>query len=255
MESKLTNNAVSYDVLINGLEVHAQYSRHSIEEIFLPLLRRLTAMQREKKGRVLALFAAPPGAGKSTLLSFLGKLAAENEDIDDVQVIGMDGFHRRQAYLISHTVVRDGEEISMARIKGAPQTFDLEKLAERLRRVAIGENCGWPVYDRRLHDPVDDAITVNGDIVLLEGNYLLLDEPGWRELRNYADYTVLILADEELLRKRLTDRKAKGMKSYEEAMRFVEFSDLRNVRTCLKHSGGADLTLRMIDDGEFTVIQ
>ena len=166
---------VSYSVLINGIEVNAVYSRDSIDGIFRPLLRRLTRMQREKNRRVLVLFAAPPGAGKSTLLSFLERLAEEDEHSGEVQVIGMDGFHRRQAYLVSRTVIRDGEEIPMTRIKGAPETFDLEKLTERLQMVAAGERCGWPVYDRRLHDPVDNVITVDGDIVLLEGNYLLLD--------------------------------------------------------------------------------
>lgn len=248
-------NYISYSVLINGLEVNAVYRRESIEGIFLPLLRKLTKMQKKKDDRVLALLAAPPGAGKSTLLSFLEKLALEDELSGDVQIIGMDGFHRRQAYLVSHTVVRDGEEIPMSRIKGAPATFDLEKLTDRLKRVAAGENCGWPIYDRRLHDPVDDVITVNGNIVLLEGNYLLLDVPGWRELRTYADYTVLIRADEELLRRRLTNRKAMGMASYDEAERFVEFSDMKNVRTCLEKSGDADLILRMTGDGEYEIIK
>ena len=249
-----SNDPVRFDVRINGLEVNAVYSRDSIENICVPLLRKLTKMRREKNSRVLALFAAPPGAGKSTLLSFLAKLAEEDEQSDEVQVLGMDGFHRRQAYLVSRTVVRDGAEIPMASIKGAPQTFDLEKLTDRVQNIAAGRTCGWPIYDRRLHDPVDDAVTVDGKIVLIEGNYLLLDEPGWRDLRNYADYTVLIRADAELLRRRLTDRKAMGMASREEAEKFVEFSDMRNVRTCLERSGGADLVLEMVGDGEFAVI-
>lgn len=246
-------NYVSHNVLINGLEVKARYSQKTVDEILIPLLRHLTKLQRENQNRVLAMLAAPPGAGKTTLLSFLERLARENDEISDIQVIGMDGFHRRQSYLYSHTVVRDGAEIPMSKIKGAPETFDLAKLADRIRHVAGGEKCGWPIYDRRLHDPVDDVITVNGDIVLLEGNYLLLDEPGWCDLRKSADYTVLIRAEEGLLRKRLTDRKAHGMASYEEAEAFVEFSDMRNVRRCLHHSGRADLTLEMNGDGEFSI--
>ena len=89
--------------------------------------------------------------------------------------------------------------------------------------------------------------------MLFEGNYLLLDEPGWREIKDLADYTVLIRADEELLRERLVDRKAKGTVTREEAERFVEFSDMRNVRICLDHSGSADLTLEMTGDGEYKV--
>ena len=247
-------NYVSQNVMINGLQVNAVYSRDSIEGIFLPLLRKLTKMQKEKGRRVLMLLAAPPGAGKSTLLSFLEKLASEDEQSGEIQIIGMDGFHRRQAYLVSHTVIRDGEEMPMSRIKGAPPTFELEKLTERLKRIAAGENCGWPTYDRRLHDPVDDVITVEGDIVILEGNYLLLDEPGWRELKDLADYTVLIRADKELLRTRLADRKAMGMATRQEAEKFVEFSDMRNVRTCLEHSGDVDLTLEMTGDGEYRIV-
>lgn len=254
MDAFMTENSKEYvlcSLLINGLPVEARYSRKTIDQILLPLLSELTRMQKEKKGRILALFAAPPGAGKSTLLAFLEKLAAEHEEIGRVQVLGMDGFHRRNAYLMSHTLVRDGEEMTMVRVKGAPETFDLEKLTERLEAVSRGENCGWPAYDRRLHDPVDDAVTVDGDIVLVEGNYLLLEEPGWRELRSFADYTVLIRADADMLKKRLTDRKAKGMASYEEAERFVDFSDMHNVGTCLERSGGADLTLLMTGDGKF----
>ena len=102
---------VSYSVLINGIEVNAVYSRDSIDGIFRPLLRRLTRMQKDKNRRILAFFAAPPGAGKSTLLSFLERLASEDEQSGEIQIIGMDGFHRRQAYLVSHTVIRDGADL------------------------------------------------------------------------------------------------------------------------------------------------
>ena len=57
-------------------------------------------------------------------------------------------------------------------------TFDLPLLTERVRAVASGEVCGWPVYDRHLHNAVENAITVDGGIVILEGNYLLLNEDG-----------------------------------------------------------------------------
>ena len=46
-------NYISHNVLINGLEVNAVYSRDSIEGIFLPLLRKLTKMQKEKGRRRL----------------------------------------------------------------------------------------------------------------------------------------------------------------------------------------------------------
>ncbi len=242
---------MDYNVNMNGIEVNAHYSRKSVDEIFLPLLYRLTDMQKEKGSRLLVLLAAPPGAGKSTLASFLQKLSEENEDLTDVQAIGMDGFHRRQEYLLTHTAFRDGEEVRMVDIKGAPITFDLNLFKKRIEEVLIKPVVGWPSYDRHLHNPVEDAITVEKDIVILEGNYLLLDEDGWRDLRSYADYTIFMKADEEMLRRRLIDRKIKSGNSKEKAEKFVDYSDMANVRLCLKKSTGADLTLSVGDDGEY----
>ena len=92
---------MEYDVRVNGIQVTARYSQRAIDEIFLPLLRRLTALQREKGRRILALLAAPPGCGKTTLASFLEALSRERDGISPLQAIGMDGFHRRQEYLQS----------------------------------------------------------------------------------------------------------------------------------------------------------
>ena len=240
-----------HNITINGLEVHATYHDRAVNEIFLPLLHHLTDMHQRKGKRILAMLAAPPGAGKSTLLSFLERLSQEQPDITGIQGIGMDGFHRRQEYLLDHYVERDDKQISMVEIKGAPITCDLESLTDSVKRVAAGDICGWTVYDRTLHNPVPDAITVDGEIVVLEGNYLLLDEDGWRDLSAYADYTISVTADEELLRNRLIERKARTVDDRETAIRFVDFSDMPNARICLDHTLPADLQLRIDDTGDY----
>lgn len=55
------------------------------------------------------MLAAPPGTGKSTLVSFLEHLAKSVIPDKRVQAVGMDGFHHRQDYLLTHTVELDGE--------------------------------------------------------------------------------------------------------------------------------------------------
>ena len=245
---------IRHCVEINGIDVEAMYSEREVNEIFLPLLQKLTELQAEKGRRILVMLAAPPGAGKTTLLSFLQRLSREQEDIGQIQVIGMDGFHRRQEYLLSHTIVRDGEEIPMVSIKGAPVTFDLEKLTESVRRVAAGDVFGWPAYDRMLHNPVENAVMIEGSIILLEGNYLLLDEDGWRDLSSCADYTVAVRADETLLRTRLIDRRIKTGVETDAAIRFVDYSDMPNVRLCLEKTMPANLELRIGEDGRFAQI-
>ena len=240
-----------YPVMINGIQVTARYSQRAVNEIFLPFLRRLTALQREKGRRILILLAAPPGCGKTTLASFLEKLSRENQEISPLQAIGMDGFHRRQEYLKSHSIIRDGKPISMVEIKGAPVTFDLRRLEDAVKRIADGEICPWPVYDRLLHNPVEGALRVDGSIVLLEGNYLLLDEEGWRALAPLADFTVSVTADEALLRARLIDRKIKTGVEEHKAVRFVDFSDMPNVRLCLEKTMKADLSLQVDHHGDY----
>lgn len=245
---------IEHRVMINGIEVEARYSERAVREIFLPLLTRMTELQRKKRNRVLIMLAAPPGSGKTTLLSFLERLSREQEGLEPIQVIGMDGFHRRQEYLLSHFAERDGRKVSMVEIKGAPVTFDLERLSESIRKVAEGEVCGWPVYDRMVHNPVEDALQVNGRVIVLEGNYLLLDEEGWRDLSAYADYTVSITADEALLRSRLIDRRIKTGVEKERATRFVDFSDMPNARLCLEKTMQADLSLRIDETGDYHTV-
>lgn len=237
---------------INGLPVEARYPDESVERIFLPLLRTLSALQKEKGRRILVMLAAPPGAGKSTLSLFLQKLSEEDPSITPLTAIGMDGFHCYRSYLKDRTILRDGQEIPLARIKGAPETFDLTRLRERIQQLLAGGDTPWPHYDRTLHDPVDGAILVTGQLVLLEGNYLLLDEEGWRELRALADYTIRIDAPEEALYGRLVERKARsGVLTEQQAEEHVRFSDIPNVRRCLDHSFPGDLNLRMLPDGSY----
>ena len=246
-------NMIEHLVTINGIEVAASYTEKAAEEIFLPLLRKLSELHRRKAGRILVMLAAPPGAGKSTLLSFLSRLSSGQKELVPIQAIGMDGFHRRQDYLQTHFVEKDGRRFPMVEIKGAPVTFDLDKLAEAVKKVSEGQICGWPAYNRLLHNPTENAQTVDGDIVLLEGNYLLLDEDGWRGLRFYADYTISIRAEEKLLRQRLIMRRMKTGVDLEPATRFVDFSDMQNVRLCLNKTLPADLELQLDADGDYHI--
>ena len=245
---------MDYRVNINGIDVAAYYDSATIDKVIKPLLERISQIRQKKGKRVLVMLAAPPGAGKSTLVSFLEFLAKERIPGYKVQAIGMDGFHRRQEYLLTHTTLVDGKEVKMVEVKGCPITFDLDKLKARISLVMTKDICTWPTYDRHLHNPVEDAITIDGDILLLEGNYLLLEDEGWNELSDLSDYTISIKADEEMLRSRLVDRKEKSGNTKEKAQQFVDFSDMRNVRLCLEHTKKADLELRLNPDNSYSVL-
>ena len=234
----------------NGFPVEATYSEAFIGDIALPLLKEWTRMQREKGTRLVVFLAAPPAAGKSTLSAFLEKLSKDTPGVTPLTACGMDGFHHYQEYLKTHTMLRDGQAVPMVAYKGAPETFDVQALSSRLARLNTDGACPWPVYSRVLHNPVEGELTVTGDIVLVEGNYLLLDWPQWRDLRRFADDTVFLTAEPGLLRERLLARKLLTVQDPVAAADFVDRSDLYNARTILKDSYGQRVTLVLCEDGE-----
>ena len=120
-----------YDMVINGLPQRVKYNEDTVNQLFLPWLRKLTQIQRQKQRKIMAFLAAPPATGKSTLVQFWEQLSKTQDELQEVQSLGMDGFHYPNAYLDSHTIERDGETITLRSIKGAPETFDVGLSAGR----------------------------------------------------------------------------------------------------------------------------
>ena len=89
---------MQYHAVINGYPVSAHYDDQNVEEIFIPLLRRLQQLHESRARRIIAFIAAPPATGKSTLVDFLSHLAAQLPGMPAVQALGMDGFHYHQDY-------------------------------------------------------------------------------------------------------------------------------------------------------------
>ena len=231
---------------VNGLEITAEFSTADRENIFLPLLRRLTALQRDKGRRIAVFLAAPPAAGKSTLCCYLEQLSREQEGLTPLQCVGIDGFHHYQAYLDSHCIERSGQSIPLAKIKGAPESYDVEKLAGLLDRLnAPGQK--WPIYDRRIHDPVEGAVEITAGILIVEGNWLLLDEAPWNTLR--CDYSIFLRMGDRSQLERIVQRKMMGGFSETHAREVVERNDWPNIQRCMQHSRRADLNLEKDANG------
>ena len=245
-------NWVTFETEVNGFKINAKFTEDTINEVFLPFLKKLNEVYGQVGGRkVIAFLVGPPGVGKTTISHYLEKLSKDRQDLTTIRAIGMDGFHFSNAYMDAHTVEVDGNIIPMRSIKGAPQTFDLDSLQSKIREVKL-EEADWPIYDRNIHDVVPDAISVEAEIILIEGNYMLLKYPRWTNIRTLADYTVFIKADPEMLKTRLIERKVRGGMSQEEAENFYNTSDGKNVNLVLSESATADETWTLELDGDIT---
>ena len=144
--------------------------------------------------RILGI-TGPPGAGKSTLaealVRALGPVAA---------LVPMDGFHLPQVEL-----VRRGR----AERKGAPDTFDAASFAHTLGLLRnTGTTVHAPSFDRITDEPVADVIEIGPrvELVVTEGNYLLIDDGDWGAVREQLDACWYVELHDAIRRERLIAR-------------------------------------------------
>lgn len=236
-------------MMINGLEVDVDYSKQEREEVLNPLLKQISSIRQEKGERIIVYLAAPPGTGKTTLSQFLELAYKELDSPYSFQSISIDGFHHKAAYLEKTAVTIEGQRTYLKNIKGSPESFDLHSLKKHLSGLKKESVSEWPIYDRKLHDVSNEHIQVDAEIVLIEGNWLLLNEDGWRDLKVTADLTLFIEAEEDMLKPRLINRKIMGGLNREAATAFYESSDRKNVIRVLEHHSEPDVKLKMMSDG------
>lgn len=167
-------------------------------------------------GRVLGI-AGPPGSGKSTLadrlLRHFGTRAA---------LLPMDGFHMANEEL--HRLGRAGR-------KGAPDTFDVDGYLDALQRVRRREHDVLvPRFHREIEEPVAGAIRISVDteLVITEGNYLLLPMGRWGEVAALLDDRWLLRPDDAVRRARLVARHEAHGRTPTEARSWVDEVDEPN---------------------------
>ena len=207
--------------------------------MFAPKIQAITDLvdsilnaPREGQRRVIAI-VGPPGSGKSTLAKALVPLITQAGGI--AQVVPMDGFHLDNRILI---------ERNLMQFKGSPSTFDVRGFAELISRLSNEPEIIFPKFDRDKDLSIAGAgfVSEECDLVLVEGNYLLLDAPFWRDLWKYWDFSIFLDVESKLLRERLMQRWLDQGLSLDQAKKRVNDNDLVNLKTVVCSSSVADFT-------------
>ena len=181
--------------------------------------------------------AGAPGSGKSTmsaaLLERLGPLAI---------VIPMDGYHyyRRELDRMS-----DPEEAH--RRRGAPFTFNAEKFVRDVAAARLSGRGLFPSFDHGVGDPVEGEIclTPGHKVVIVEGNYVLLDDPPWSQLRREFDESWFLDVDVEVCKERVRKRFVETGRDEQTARFRVTYNDGPNAELVARISPqNADRILR-----------
>lgn len=239
----------TYTVNAAGFANTITFSEAELDAVHRPLTATVSRLTQAHQ-RPIVFLAGPSGTGKTTLAAFWRQLAADMSIRPPWTVLSMDGFHLPHRTLLQKTVTRDDREVPLAQIKGAPESFDLGLLTARLQALAAGAEIRWPEYDRTLHEPVTDAITVpDRGVVMIEGLYMLLNRPGWRELRGFAHLGIFVEAPLDLTRARVVARHQRGGRTRADAERHWQRSDAVNTNLVNEHRHGVDLLLATDAEG------
>ncbi len=237
------------ELTVSGFAERAVFPAAEVESLHRPLLRRLTRLAADAPAPFVVLLAAPAGAGKSILAAYWEWLSQQDDSLLTAQALSIDGFHLPNDILRQRKILRDGREHLLHDFKGAPESYDLAGLRSKLKALRQGRTTRWPLYDRNIHDPVAEAIAVRARLLIIEGNWVLLDEPGWRELSGLADFSVFLELDLALARERLRRRKQRGGYAKDWIEGHYARSDGPNTQRILTRRLPTDVTLLWCQTG------
>uniref|UniRef100_A0A7S3EIM3 AAA+ ATPase domain-containing protein n=1 Tax=Rhodosorus marinus TaxID=101924 RepID=A0A7S3EIM3_9RHOD len=201
---------------------------------------KIMKMWRDK--RLIIGIVGAPGSGKTTTSRDIKK-RLQSKGLNCVP-LPMDGFHfyRNQLDLFENPV-------QAHKRRGAPFTFDAERFISVLSTIRQANGPVFaPDFDHRKKDPREDAICIDeaAEVVIVEGNYLLLEEHPWTKVRPLLDASVFLDVDLETSMRRVVNRHVEQLGlSREDALNRVNSNDRPNALR-LRNRRGRSL-LRVVD--------
>ncbi|KAF3322067.1 hypothetical protein FCM35_KLT13208 [Carex littledalei] len=231
----------------------------SIEEVYDSLARHLlsTLLQiQDSNSKYIVGLAGPPGAGKSTVArevvrrinslwsEITLKKGSNGTNNEVATVLPMDGFHLYRSQLDQ---MEDPKEAHARR--GAPWTFNPDLLLKCLRTLRKEGLVYVPSFDHGVGDPVENDIYVSSEhkVVIVEGNYLLLEEDTWKEISLLFDEKWFIDIDINIAMERVLKRHISTGKEPDVAAWRIRYNDRPNAELIMKSKNKADLVIPSID--------
>jgi pantothenate kinase len=216
-----------------------EHLRLTPQQALQRLVPHVLEMESQARHRIAIGLAGGPGSGKSTLAAELVTMLNAVHP-GSAQLVPMDGFHMKHAKL---------EAMGQVDYKGAPHTFEGAAFVDFLRTLKTATTVvGGPSYSRKIEDVVDNAFAVAAEvrILVVEGNYLLLAEVPWADVKPLLDYAVFVDVPRDIVKARLLKRHGEeGLFSEERNRAHIERNDLPNYDLVRLSRDRADVVITM----------
>lgn len=187
--------------------------------------------------RLIVAIAGAPASGKSAVSDWLCD-ALNRLHPESAAILPMDGYHYDDAVLRTNDWLHQ---------KGAPHTFDVGGLASILNRLRENSETqiAVPRFDRDLEIARAGAVLIErkAQLIIVEGNYLLLKQEPWQQLLPLFDVKILVAVDEHVLEQRLRDRWSSYNLDEADIQRKVFENDLPNGRLVINESVEPDIVV------------
>lgn len=202
------------------------------------LAARALALLPAGTGRAILGIAGSPGAGKTSLAIRLTERVNATAGAPIAAHLPMDGFH-----LAESTLARLGR----GERKGAIDTFDGWGFVALLRRLReeTEHTVYSPSFDRRIEEPIagETAIEPGTRLVIVEGNYLLVDQEPWGGVKALLDEAWFCETSDAVRLARLVARHQNGGRTEAAAKAWAESVDGRNAELIESTMHRADLVV------------
>ncbi|KAE8440714.1 hypothetical protein EG329_006783 [Mollisiaceae sp. DMI_Dod_QoI] len=228
-----------------------------MEPVYESLTDRALSLKQNlvyEKGqnRVVVILAGPPGSGKTTIAGNVAQRLNASSTTPLAAVVPMDGFHLPRSSLDE----MPNKAEAYAR-RGACWTFDPDGILGLVTKLSDSrfqtlDTIVAPSFDHAVKDPVANGIVIAKEtqFVMLEGNYLLLNEDPWNKIKDMVDESWFVDVDPILAKVRIAKRHIKsGIEdNWEAAIKRAEGNDLLNGDVVRQNMVQPDVAVHSIEE-------